>query len=75
MNPHFPLKFTLDTGTHVVVSETGTGRYDFELSTEAGTPRRFTYIDGEKTKAEWDEEADYDQMEALRMFWLKTEGF
>ena len=73
MHTHFPMHFTLDSGTHVVVHDTGTGQYEFTLTPTDDAPRRFTYVDGEKSKAEWDEVADFEQLEALRHFWLKTE--
>lgn len=69
----FPMEYTLDSGTHVVVREAGAGRYDFTLTPTDEAARHFTYVENEKTKAEWDDEADFEQLEALRAFWLKTE--
>lgn len=73
MHTHFPLHYTLDSGTHVVVQNAGGGRYEFTLTPQDDAPRHFTYVEGEKSKAEWDEITDFEQLEALRHFWLKTE--
>lgn len=73
MHTQFPLEFTLDSGTNVVVRHTGGNQYDFSLAPTDEAPRHFTYVDGERSKAEWDEIADFEQLEALRRFWLETE--
>lgn len=73
MTTQFPLEYKLENGTHVTVTDTGTGRYDFQMHDENGDSRNFTYVDGEHTKAEWDELLDYQQLEALRKFWLEME--
>lgn len=73
MHERFPMEFTLDSGTHVLVREAGPGRYDFTLTPTDEAPRHFTYVEGERTKAEWDDTTDFEQLEALRTFWLNTE--
>lgn len=73
MSAEFPMEYTLSDGTHVVVTKVGTDRYDFELTPTEGPQRHFTYVEGEKSKAEWDETTDFDEMDALRTFWLKME--
>jgi hypothetical protein len=73
MDNKFPLYFTLDSGTNVTVADEGAGNYLFTLKPEDGTARQFTYADGAHTKAEWDELADFEQLEALRKFWLEME--
>lgn len=73
MVKQFPIEFTLDSGTHVVVDRIETDTYDFTLKPHDGPSRHFTYIEGEKTKAELDETLDFEQLEALRTFWLEDE--
>lgn len=73
MESLFPMEFSLDNGTLVTVHDMGGDQYDFTLKPEEGAPRSFTYVEGERTKAEWDEIADFDQLQALRTFWLNTE--
>lgn len=73
MTPQFPLEFTLENGTRVTVTENGSGQYYFSMHPEDGDARNFTYVDGQHTKAEWDELLDYEQLEALRKFWLEME--
>ena len=66
----FPLAFTLDNHTHVVVNKTGTHTYDFSLTPPGGTTRHFTY-NNEQSKAEVDKLLDFEQINAVRTFWLK----
>lgn len=73
MATHFPLHFTLENGTKVVVQKRDNNAYEFALSPTHGVARSFTYHEGEHTKAEWDDLLDFDQLDALREFWLKTE--
>lgn len=73
MSTHFPLNYTLDNGTDVLVRQDGGGRYHFTLTDADGRSRQFTYVDGKRTKAEWDDTTDFEQLEALRRFWLETE--
>lgn len=73
MTTQFPLEYSLENGTQVTVSDQGSGLYEFRMQPGHGEPRNFTYVDGRHTKAEWDEMLDYEQLEALRKFWLETE--
>lgn len=73
MDQKFPMEFTLDSGTHVLIRQTGSSRFEFNLTPTEGAPRQFTYVEGEHTKSEWDDVADFEQLEALRRFWLETE--
>lgn len=72
MATHYPLSFTLESGTKVVVTKQDDDTYDFSLTPTHGTANSFTYRDGEHTKAEWDERLEFEQLDALREFWLKT---
>lgn len=74
MEPSFPMEFKLDSGTHVSVADEGSGNYLFTLNPDEGPSRQFSYVDGAHTKAEWDEIADFEQLEALRKFWLEMEN-
>ena len=67
------MTYTLESGTRVTVNKLSFGSYHFTLEAEDGGTKEFTYVEGERTKAEWDEVADFDQLEALRRFWLETE--
>lgn len=73
MATQFPLHFTLESGTEVTIRDEGAGQYLFTMNPEEGAERQFTYQDGTHTKAEWDEIADFEQLEALRKFWLEME--
>ncbi len=68
----YPLEFTLDNDTHVVVNKTGPDTYEFSLTPKERPPYRFTYKD-DKPKAEVDETLHFEQLNALRTFWLKNE--
>lgn len=73
MATHFPLEFTLDTGTKVVIQKRESDTYDFTLTPKEGAAQSFVYREGEHTKAEWDALLEFEQLDALREFWLKTE--
>lgn len=70
---HFPLTYSLESGTHVTVSQPDSATYMFRLHPRQGAPRDFTYTENLHTKAEWDELLDYEQLEALRRLWLELE--
>jgi hypothetical protein len=73
MSKQYPLKFTLEDGIRVLVDKTANNTYDFSLTKEGNT-RHFTYVDDQtKTKAEIDEGLDFDQLNAVRRFWLEKE--
>jgi hypothetical protein len=67
------MEFTLESGTTVVVHKRADETYDFNLTTTEGEGSAFTYRDGEHTKAEWNAMLEFEQLDALREFWLKTE--
>lgn len=74
MATEFPLRFTLESGTQVSVKDEGAGQYLFLMHSETNGERQFLYREGAHTKAEWDEIADFEQLEALRRFWLELEA-
>ncbi len=68
----FPIKFTLDDGVSVEINKTANKTYDFTLTPEEGVPRHFTYVD-DKPRNEITESLDFDQLNAVRRFWLEQE--
>ena len=73
MATHFPMTYTLESGTNVVVHKRADDTYDFSLTPTEGKSSSFIYREGERTKAEWDAFLEFEQLDALREFWLKTE--
>lgn len=73
MSVQFPLRFTLEDGIHVEVNSVGSATYDFSLTSDEGKARKFTFIDDDRTKDEKTETLDFDQLNAVRAFWLKKE--
>lgn len=74
MATHFPMEYTLESGTKVVVTQRDNDTYDFSLTPTDGTANSFTYREDEHTKAEWDALLEFEQLDALREFWLKMES-
>lgn len=72
MSSQFPMEFTLENGSHVVVEKTGSNVYNFTIKPEEGPASQFTYIDDGKTKTEAEESLNFEQVDALRTFWLET---
>jgi hypothetical protein len=72
MKKHFPLEFTLENGSHVLVEKTGPNIYTFTIKPEEGPARQFTYVDDGKTKSEAEVSLDFEEVDALRRFWLET---
>lgn len=72
MSKHYPLKFTLEDGVQVVVNKTGKHTYDFTLTPKHGTERHFTLTD-DRPQEELTEKLDFDQLNAVRRFWLEQE--
>ena len=68
----FPLEFTLDDGIHVVVKKAGEHVYDFTLRPKGGPERHFTVNDNEEFTEEKEQALDFDQLNALRRFWLEV---
>lgn len=73
MSKHFPLQYTLESGTRVTINKTAAGTYDFILKPHDHAERWFTYVDDGRPKAAWDDTLDFEQLEALRKFWLIAE--
>jgi hypothetical protein len=72
MRKDFPLEFNLDDGTHVVVRKAGNHLYDFTLKPGHGPERHFSVNDEEEFTDEKEKALDFDQLNALRRFWLET---
>ena len=72
MEKKFPLEFNLEDGTHVVVNKTDNHLYDFTLRDEEHGTRHFTLNDQEEFTDEKEKALDFDQLNALRRFWLET---
>jgi hypothetical protein len=73
MKERYPLEYILDSGTRVTIRKTGGNTYDFLLKPEEKPESRFTYIDDGRKKSEWDDTLEFEQLEALRKFWLENE--
>lgn len=73
MTKHYPIDFTLESGTKVTVDKQSDERYDFTLTHQDKPASCFTYIDDGRPKAEWDNKLGFEELEALRKFWLITE--
>lgn len=72
MSKHYPLHFTLEDGVHVTVNKTGNDTYDFTLTPKHGPERHFTFVD-DKPQDEVIANMDFDQLNAVRTFWLEQE--
>ncbi|HVG14490.1 MAG TPA: hypothetical protein VM935_06000 [Chitinophagaceae bacterium] len=73
MEKKFPLHFTLGNGTKVAVTEKGSNTYEFTLHPEEGANRQFTYVNDEAFTSKAEETFDFEQLDALRKFWLELE--
>jgi len=73
MKKEYPLHFKLEDGTHVVVNHTPDHLYDFTLKSGDGRESHFSYRDDETFTEEMEEKLDFDQLNALRRFWLEQE--
>ena len=72
MSRHFPLHFTLEDGVHVTINKTDDNVYDFALTPKHGPERHFTFVD-DKPQDEVIAAMDFDQLNAVRRFWLEQE--
>ena len=72
MKNQFPLEFTLENGNQVVVEKTEPNIYIFNIQPEEGPSRQFTYVDDGKTRTEAEASLDFEEVDALRTFWLET---
>lgn len=73
MIEHFPVEFTLESGTRVIINKTTESAYDFVLMSHDKPKDRFTYVEDNRSKADWDEQLNFEELEALRKFWLMNE--
>lgn len=73
MIEEFPDKFKLDSGTEVVVNKVGNKTYEFHLTPEEGPENRFTYVDDDRPKEEKEANLNFEQLNAVRRFWLDNE--
>lgn len=74
MATQFPMTYTLESGTKVTVQKNEADTYTFTLTPTSGPSNSFTYRENEHTKAEWDRLLEFEQLDALREFWLKAEN-
>lgn len=72
MSKHYPIEFTLEDGVHVTVKRTGANTYDFTLTPKHGEVRHFTFVE-DRPKDEVIASMDFDQLNAVRRFWLEQE--
>lgn len=73
MSTHYPLRFTLENGTHVTVNRNNANTFEFHLDSPDESPRQFIYVQDDRSKTEVEESLDFNQLDALRRFWLETE--
>jgi hypothetical protein len=66
------MEFSLENGSHVLVEKTGTTLYTFTIKPEEGPSRQFTYVNDGKTREEAERTLDFEEIDALRRFWLET---
>jgi len=63
----------LEDGVHVEVNKTGNDTFDFTLTSEQGNKRYLTIVDDDRPKDQIVEPFDFDQLNAVRRFWLETD--
>ena len=73
MTTTFPIRFTLDSGTRVEVTKASANTYSFSLLTSEGATDNFIYVEDSRSRDEIENGLDFDQLNALRAFWLKQE--
>lgn len=73
MAKQYPLKFTLEDGVDVEVYKSGNDHYDFLLTNKEGGEQRFTFTDDDRSRDRKVESLDFDQLNAVRRFWLENE--
>lgn len=73
MSKKYPLEFTLENETKVVIHHSGGSDYTFTLQHPNGTKSQFLYNAAETFTDEKEKELDFDQLNALRRFWLEQE--
>lgn len=73
MAHEYPMEFTLEDGTKVIVDKATANVYHFTLSPEEGATHHFTYVQDGRPKEEVEKSLNFDELNALRRFWLETE--
>lgn len=73
MSKHYPINFTLDDGIRVEVNNAGNNRYDFFMRRKEGTVNHFSIVNDDRPKEQIEEGLDFDQLNAVRKFWLETD--
>jgi hypothetical protein len=73
MSKHYPLRFTLEDGVEVEVNKTGNDTYNFTMTPKKGQVRTFTIVNDDRPKDQVTESLDFDQLNAVRRFWLETD--
>ncbi len=71
MSKAYPIQFILDDGVHVEITKTGSNTYHFTLKRKEGQERHFTLVDDDRPKDQIVESLDFDQLNAVRRFWLE----
>lgn len=71
MSAHYPLKYSLEDGIDVTVNRTGDELYEFILQRKDGAASRFVFADDARSKDEKTASLDFDELNAVRAFWLK----
>ena len=70
MQQHFPMPFTLENGTKVIVNKMSEDTYEFLLTEVDGKTDNFTYTKDNRLKEDVESSLGYHQVDALRTFWL-----
>lgn len=73
MAKDYPIQFTLEDGVHVEITKTGNNAYHFTLKSKEGQERHFALVDDDRPKAQIVESLDFDQLNAVRRFWLEKD--
>jgi len=73
MAKHYPLRFTLEDGAHVEVNQVSDNKYDFLIRKKQGLDEHFTLLDDDRPKDQIIEALDFDQLNAVRKFWLERD--
>jgi hypothetical protein len=73
MAADFPLQFTLESGTDVTINRIDQHHFDFVLKPEEEAESHFSYDHSVTFTPEMEEKLTFDQLNALRRFWLEME--
>ena len=69
----YPFDFTLENGTDVTVKRVDQKNFDFVLKPEEGEEHYFRYNDDVEFTSDVEEKLTFDELNALRRFWLERE--